>query len=210
MGGSVHLAADTLVVDSSGEVAINGNLTVKGTVTASSANLGSLSLGPTYQSYQSYTSNTATPSALGTLLAVYDEHGNTVASIDASGSADLAALTTKLITIASSSEASSSATPSGILATSAASNTTAGSAVLVAPNTSLTITSPYVTANSLVYLTPTGETGNKVLFVKAKNICDSTITYPLSPKPCMPSFTVGIDAPATTDISFNWWIIELK
>ena len=65
----------------------------------------------------------------------------------------------------------------------------------VTPNTELTINSPYVTGQTLVYLTPTGNSDNKVLFVKSK--ADG-------------SFIVAIDSPATTDIPFNWWIIQLQ
>lgn len=192
LGGTVKLASNTLIVDSSGEVAINGNLTVSGKVLAQSGAFGNLELGHALAASPS--------SSLGQLLAVYDEHGRAVATIDASGSANLAGVSTKLITIAADSEASSSAD----IEASAATNATAGESLLVSPATELVIESPYVSASSLVYLTPTTNTDNKVLFVKAKESC--AIDY----FSCKRSFTVGIDSPARSDISFNWWIIELK
>jgi hypothetical protein len=201
MGGTINLANGTLIVDSTGQVAVNGDLTVKGKILAQSAEIGSISIG---------NSSSASGSALGQLLSVYNEQGQAVATIDASGSADLAALSTKLITIASSSEASGSATPPALMTTATTSNATAGESVLVSPNTELTINSPYVTANSLVYLTPTGNTDNKVLFVKSKNTCTSAFVPTLATPKCVPAFTVGIDTPASSDISFNWWIIQLK
>ncbi|EKD79978.1 MAG: hypothetical protein ACD_40C00232G0004 [uncultured bacterium] len=180
LGGTVNLAQDTLIVDSSGQVSVNGNLSVTGT----------LALHP----------NSTDPSPLGKLLQIYNEEGVEVGSINASGSANLAELTTKLVTIASPATATAS---SSLITTTTTSNATAGNAVLVSPNTELTIVSPFVTPNSLVYLTPTGNSDNKVLFVKSKTSCDQ------STPSCEASFTVGIDAPASSDIPFNWWIIEL-
>ena len=172
--GLLALGDNTLIVDSSGQVAINGNLTVTGKLLADSAEFDTLSLGK--------------------LLAIYDESGTKVASIDASGSANLADLTTQMITIASSATASDSSSTIHDLSSTITSNATAGQSTLVSPNTQLTLESPYITSNSLVYLTPTTNTDNKVLFVKSKD--DK-------------GFTVAIDTPATTDISFNWWIIQL-
>jgi hypothetical protein len=51
-----------------------------------------------------------------------------------------------------------------------------------------------VTDNSLIYLTPTGYTGGKILYVKSKE---------------RGLFTVAVDSPTLIDIPFNWWIIEL-
>lgn len=167
-GGVINLANSTLIVDSTGSVAVNGALSVT----------GALALYPD------------STSPLGKLLQVFDEQGLEVASIDASGSATLADVTTQLITIASGGVATPSA-----LATEATSNATAGESILASPNTELTINSPYVTGQTLVYLTPTANTDNKVLFVKSKT---------------EGSFTVGIDSPASSDIPFNWWIIRLE
>ena len=195
LGGLINLGNNTLIVDSTGSVAINGDLYVNGRILAESASLNNIELGNAPDSTSS--------SALGNLLSVYNESGETVATIDASGSANLASLTTNMITIASAGSATDSSALSTLTGITG-SNATAGNATLKTPNTELTISSPYVTANSLVYLTPTTNTDNKVLFVKAKDSCQN------STPTCTPSFTVGIDALASTDISFNWWIIELK
>jgi site-specific recombinase XerD len=197
-GGIINLANSTLIVDSAGQVAINGDLTVSGKILADSASINSLEIG---------SPSDATQSALGQLLSIYNEAGEAVATIDASGSANLASLTTNLITIASPGDATQSGLAS--LIGTAQSNATAGESVLVSPNTELTIESPYVTSGSLVYLTPTGNTENKVVFVKSKTSCPAE-PDPDALQPCVPSFTVGIDTPASSDISFNWWIIELK
>ncbi|TXH02004.1 MAG: LamG domain-containing protein [Candidatus Moraniibacteriota bacterium] len=199
--GRLALAEDTLLIDSDGQVMINGDLTVSGKILADSGEFNSLSLGTP--------SSATSSSALGQLLAVYNEQGQAVATIDASGSANLASLTTNMITIASPSVASQSSLAT--LLGTAQSNSTAGENTLTTPNTELTIESPYVTTNSLVYLTPTTNTDNKVLFVKSKTSCDpQTPNSSQQTPPCTPSFTVGIDGAASSDISFNWWIIELK
>jgi site-specific recombinase XerD len=204
-GGLVNLANNTLIVDSSGQVAINGDLTVSGKILAQSAQLGSLELG----------TPPATPSSqLGQLLAVYNESGEAVATIDASGSASFRDLSTRLITIAAPSDATESASTSALaqaLGISSTSNATAGEATLVSPNTELIIESEYVSDNTLVYLTPTTNTDNKVVFVKAKETCPPPppdVSVVLTP--CTRSFTVAVDSPAATDISFNWWIIKLE
>ncbi len=178
--GLLALADNTMIIDSAGHVAINGDLTVSGKITASELNLERLN--------------------------ILDESGVTVATIDASGSANLASLTTNMITIASGGTATNSSALSSLVGT-ATSNATAGQSILISPQTQLTIESPYVTPNSLVYLTPTGNTDNKVLFVQSKQTCPES-SLAIDPH-CNRSFTVGIDAAATTDISFNWWIIQL-
>ena len=181
--GLLALGGNTLLVDSSGAVTVNGDLKVTGTLIASELNLGRLN--------------------------VFNEAGETVATIDASGSANLATLATQMITIASPAIASASAGLSELIGTTT-SNATAGESVLISPNTELTIESLYVTPNSLVYLTPTTNTDNKVLFVKSKESCVPTTNYQLPTTNCKASFTVAIDAPASSDISFNWWIIQLQ
>jgi hypothetical protein len=181
-GGMIRLAHDTLIVDSNGSVMVNGDLTVAGRILAEQATVNTLEIGAPAE---------ASGSALGKLLAVYNEQGESVATIDASGSANLAAVSTKLIAIAGAAEATTAASLDGTIS----SNATAGTALLPSGATEITITSPYVNGQTLVYLTPTTNTDNKVLFVKAKDTG---------------RFTVAIDAPAGSDISFNWWVIALR
>lgn len=181
--GILALANNTLIIDETGTVLVNGDLAVTGKITATELNLERLN--------------------------VFDEGGSLVATIDASGSANLASLTTSVITIASPAISSASAGLAELLGT-AQSNATAGQNILLSPNTELTIESPFVTPNSLVYLTPTGNTDNKVVFVKSKQACDENHPELVEGSLCTPSFTVAIDAPASSDISFNWWIIQLE
>jgi len=80
-----------------------------------------------------------------------------------------------------------------------ATNATAGEAILPAGETEIIIKSPFVTEKSLIYLTPTSETQNKVLYVKAKKATEGS-------EPGW--FKVGLDHRVNTDIKFNWWIIN--
>ena len=59
----------------------------------------------------------------------------------------------------------------------------------------LTINNPNVTENSLIYITPFGDTQNKVLYLLRQVPSES--------------FTVGVSGiPATKDMQFNWLIVN--
>lgn len=79
---------------------------------------------------------------------------------------------------------------------SIATNATAGKEVLPAGLTEYTIYSPHVDTTSLVYVTPTGDPQNQVLYVKAKKENDW--------------FKVAINQPLPFDLEFNWWIIRVE
>ncbi len=78
-------------------------------------------------------------------------------------------------------------------------NATAGEATLPANETEITIKSPSITENTLIYVTPISSTQNRVLYVKAKKG-----TQNLEPG----WFKVGIDTSIEQEIKFNWWIIN--
>lgn len=156
-------------VDLAGNLNISGDLTVAGNVNI----LGEL---------------TAPTASFGALLAQRLEVNE--AKIDQ-------LTTNQLIIAASTSEESSSATSE--VATAAASirtNATAGKAVLPAGLTEYTIYNPRVDADSLVYVTPTGDPRNQVLYVKSKQAGEW--------------FKVAINQPLPYDLEFNWWIIRLE
>ena len=79
---------------------------------------------------------------------------------------------------------------------SIATNATAGKATLPAGLTEYTIYTPRVDATSLIYVTPTGDSQNQVLYVKAKKENEF--------------FKVAINQPLPFDLDFNWWIIKLE
>jgi len=74
-------------------------------------------------------------------------------------------------------------------------NSTVGKALIPAGVDQITITNPKVTDYTLVYVTPTSSTQNRVLYVKEKSI-----GY----------FVVGFTDPIDIDTNFNWWIVQVE
>jgi len=124
-------------------------------------------------------------------LTIQDASGTQVAQVDATGSASFRNLTTDGLAIASDSLASNSAVINGVIET----NATAGKAVIPAGISEITIKNPKVSDYTLIYITPTSSTLNNVLYIKGKEAGQ---------------FIVGFTDPISTDVSFNWWIIEAK
>jgi len=190
----INLLAGIMTLSPDGTVTINGDLWVTGSIMAQ--NLETLQ-----STIYNLTSQTATiagqlslgqpatsSSGFGQLLAVFDEQGQQVASINASGSAQFNSLTTQNLVIASAS-----ATDSAQLNSDTTSNASAGTATLLAGQTNLTITNSNITPNTLIYLTPLSDTQNQVLYVSSKSAQD---------------FTVSINQPLDQDIDFNYWLIQ--
>lgn len=74
-------------------------------------------------------------------------------------------------------------------------SSSAGTASLAAYKREVTIQSPYVTKDSLIYVTPSTNTGNQVLYLLRQNEEDHT-------------FTVGVNQPISRQIEFNWFIVN--
>ncbi|OGH49557.1 MAG: hypothetical protein A3I54_00225 [Candidatus Levybacteria bacterium RIFCSPLOWO2_02_FULL_41_11] len=120
------------------------------------------------------------------------------ALLDVQGSASVSgALTSRKINLAFAQQA---------LATSdieAIATGSAGTAILPKFRKELTIKNPNVTENSLIYITPVGNTNNKVLYLLRQAPEDYVIDG------LEGSFTVGVSSASTvTDIKFNWIIIN--
>src|SRR3990167_10464576 len=92
-------------------------------------------------------------------------------------------------------------------------NATAGKAIIPNGSTELTINSPHVDASSSIYVTPTGDPQNQVLFVKSKQTCPN-LTSEVKEVPtsevCTRWFKVAINQALPYDLEFNWWIIKLE
>ncbi|MBI4034970.1 MAG: hypothetical protein HY381_01055, partial [Candidatus Chisholmbacteria bacterium] len=171
-------------------VTINGNLAVTGDLVANrsqftdlrsqTATISALHLTSDIRDLQSQT-------GFGNLLTVYNPTGNEVASIDASGAATF----TKLII--ASPEATSSSNIYN-LTSNISTNASVGTATLPAGQTEIQIQNLAVTDKSLIYLTPTSATQNQVLYLKTKT--------------ANAGFTIAIDQPILTDITFQYWIID--
>lgn len=78
-------------------------------------------------------------------------------------------------------------------------NYSAGTSTIPAGFQDLVIYNNSLTANSLIYITPTSTTQNRTIYVDRKKMCEA---------PCKPYFTVSLDSTFDKDITFNWWIVN--
>jgi cytoskeletal protein CcmA (bactofilin family) len=129
---------------------------------------------------------------LGTLTAPTASFSGLLAEKLTANEAKIDSLITKQLIIAAEASASAAATDSASITT----NATAGKAVLPAGLNEYTIYSPHVSSDSLIYVTPTSDPQNQVLYVKAKEE--------------NAWFKVAINQPLSYDLEFNWWIIKLE
>ena len=213
-GGGVDILAGKFVIDKDGDVTVEENLTVKGTLAAGSIsalegedlviNLGQevrpakerSTLRPVYPALRDG-SDLDRSSSFGRLI-IKGLGNKEVASIDASGSAHFAGLNIDADYSATQSgviiAAEQNLAENGIYAPAIKTNATSGIGVLPAGEMEMVIYNPKVSSKTLVYLTPSSPTQNKVLFVASKKDGEY--------------FKVGIDTPVPFGITFNWWIIN--
>gem|GEM_PF-2301679 len=179
--GSVHIMGETLVIADTGEVKINGNLTVTGSVFANLLEANEIKTQKlTAAEINSDKINISTD--LSAIASASAESGMIIAD-------------NNNINIATNSAQINS-------------NATAGTATLPTGKTELIISTTKLTANSMVYLTPIGSTNNQVVFVKSKYTCDKNNPELVEGSVCKNSFTIALDNPLTQDIQVNWWIIN--
>jgi len=214
--GKIDLMAGVMTIEDNGEVVINGSLTVNGRLAAAEYTgpdgnvVVSLGTGETAPDAPS----DASKSGFGQLL-VKGVDEKTVAAIDASGSARFAGDLTasgsasfaklNISTDATASAIVASQSGFGQLATTSAeirTNASAGKGEILAGKTEVVIYTDKLTTDSLVYITPTSDTGNQVLYVKNKYVPQETDPDGES------YFTVRLNTPLEIGTSFNWWIIN--
>ncbi|MFS8158633.1 MAG: hypothetical protein ACMG6E_00200, partial [Candidatus Roizmanbacteria bacterium] len=140
-------------------------------------------------------------------LAIKNDQGLQVASIDASGSANFNSLNLDTAPqynsiIAASDNLALHGEFVPALETNAKS---AGAGVLPGNSRAIMIYNEKITDKSLIYITPTSNTYNKSVYVESKNICSSPSPSGVT---CKKSFKVALDSPISSDIQFNWWIIN--
>jgi len=109
----------------------------------------------------------------------------------ATESARFTELTTDGLIIASGNNSSS-----GSGSTQTNTNATIGTGTITANTTEINILNTKITDTTLIYVTPTSDTGGEVLYVKSKQ---SGV-----------GFTIAIAKKSTADISFNFWLVETK
>jgi len=149
-------------------------------------------------------------------LEIRNSQGNEVASIDASGSARFKELSLdkymEATTSAAIIAASDNFVKNGLYAPAIETQTkTAGVGKLPKRSSEVVIYNEKVTSESLIYVTATSPTGGKNLFVAEKQTCKTDFNefQQISTNVnCRPYFKVAIDSPVTSDINFNWWIIN--
>lgn len=81
----------------------------------------------------------------------------------------------------------------------------AGVATITAGYTSRTIYSPYVTKNSLIYITPKSETTSNVPYLSRQTAEDPSANFGEGTKG---SFTIEIPTASANNVEFNWWIVN--
>lgn len=140
-----------------------------------------------------------------------DTNGNVAIAGDVTIEGDLAAqsITTDKLVLSSSDDKTQTENAQEESPTDAP-NTSIGTGTLIAGETSVEIETSAVTENSLIYLTPTSSTLNKVLYLKGKVVCENQPDDNQLPTAgtCTPGFVAGIDGVTTQDIQFNWWIVD--
>ncbi|OGK17634.1 hypothetical protein A3D80_02840 [Candidatus Roizmanbacteria bacterium RIFCSPHIGHO2_02_FULL_40_13b] len=133
-----------------------------------------------------------------TKLEVLNNEAQTVASIDASGSAYFAQ-GIKVNTYLADANDTSAKSVSGAIETNA---TSAGEGEIPAGSRDITIYNDRLNKDSLVYISPTSNTKNSPLYMSLKKACTKEEVS------CKSYFVVTLDEPISVLASFNWWIIN--
>lgn len=112
--------------------------------------------------------------------------------VESEGEASFGSLLSKSLNIVRTQQADAS--PVQTVASSSA-----GSAVIIPGQTQRTIITPFVTEDSLIYITPTSDTQGFVPYVSRQTPHRGTTQG---------SFTIEIAEPVTKPIKLNWWIVN--
>jgi hypothetical protein len=192
--GSISLLAGLVTLDDSGQVQVNGDLAVSGSVKIEETLLTDL-IQPTDfgNPFQIQVAGVATESGQleESRFEIVNELGSPVATISAQGRAQFAGglgIGAEDLSATDSAEVSA--------------QTTSGRARVLAGTSQTTIYSAAITPDSLIQVTPLGSTNNQVLYVKAQT-ADNVFT-PTNEG----SFVVGFDSSSLSDVPFTWWIIN--
>jgi hypothetical protein len=192
----LNIMDGALIVDTHGNVALAGDLTVFGTIatnTISPLGDGNLTVNLAHSQGASDSGQLASgsgqlASSFGQLI-IAGNNNMPVVAFDSGGNATLSgALMTSKLYIADASPVG--ATQSGTLT----GNETIGVGTLPANQSQVTISTTKVTSNSFIYLTPVTNPTNHVLYIVTKT-------------PGV-GFTVGISSSWDQNMDFNWWIVN--
>ncbi|MBP7842638.1 tail fiber domain-containing protein, partial [Candidatus Woesebacteria bacterium] len=197
--GSVELLAGIVIIDDSGKVAVNGDLEVTGSAKVASLLTNMLKPADFGNPLQVQVAgvDTQTNEVKKSRFEIINEVGTPVATFSAEGNAEFAGkaefgggigVTSQVLGSSESNELTT--------------DKTSGKATIKSGASDVTIKSNLITNESLVYVTAVGSTGNQVIYVKAQT-ADDTNTPEQEGK-----FVVGFDNLTSTDVSFNWWIVN--
>lgn len=194
--GGLSIMSGLIYIDTNGNVQVSGNATFAKNVTVQ-GNLATNLLSPIpgkdltislpiNQSSQS--ASLLIKNASGSSVLALDALGN----LTASGSGSLTSLVTKNLTIVRNAQADTSLTDT-------IASSSAGTATIIQGETERTIITLFVKSTSLIYISPTSDTGGLTPYVSRQT--DSTDTQ-------SGSFTIAIPTPLGKDLHLNWWIVN--
>jgi hypothetical protein len=202
--GALDIMDGTVVVTTDGAVMINGNLNITGNLNVG----GVLGVSTIHSNGDTISIDltqgpSSTPSGFAQLL-IKGANNQTVASIDASGSASFTGtLSSDTINTRQASVSGelnidklnvTNQTNGTTITSGDSTQSTIGQGVMPAGLRTITIANTRVTAQSMIYVTPVSSTNNQVLYILDKTPGTS--------------FTVALDRAISTDVEFNWWIIN--
>ncbi len=192
-----------LVLLADGKVIIDGEVTFKKPVTIDSTLLTNLVTPTTFDrpiQFQVAGASTETGEVTQSRFEIVNELGTPVATISAQGKAEFAG-EVNADSLALGSQDLSGQNPGEN--TQLTSSKKSGKAKITAGTSQLTIANPNVSAESLIYVTPQGSTGNQTIYVKEQLADD-----PNTPELNEARFTIGFDQPVNNDVIFNWWVVN--
>ncbi len=179
----VHLLANLMTLYPNGQVAIEGDLLVTGNIFANNLDTRTATISGTLA-----VGNGQLASDSGKIFALFNDGGNVIGSVDASGSANFGQLTTGGLVIASDNTNNSS------ISGQTSSNSTVGTASIATSSSEIFVPNSKINSGTLVYITPISDTNNQVLYVKSKQVGNG--------------FTVAVTSPTSSEVHFNYWLVQ--
>ncbi len=204
--GNISFMAGRVTIDTDGNMAVDGNISIQGNLAAArgifsdtieSRALVTNIISPLADKDLVFKLNGESFASNSGKLQIQNTQGNQVLAINnkgdiiSSGSARFGKLNLSLVGKAEA-----------INENEAVATGSAGFATLKRGRTELTIINPNVTKDSLIYVTPFGDTSNKVIYLLRQT--------PNEPENGIQgSFTVGVSGTTTTqDLQFNWLVVN--
>jgi len=179
--GGLSIMAGIIYIDTNGNVKFGNDATVNGTLYAGNISpITGKDLTIKLASDSANTQKIVVRGASNSAVFAIDNLGNIIAS----GAATISKLNINSIVAPALAVSPTEMTATG----------SAGVAKINAGRVEMTINNPLVTENSLIYITPTSNTQNQVLYLLRQIPGES--------------FTVGIQNPSTIAIPFNWIIVN--